>query len=689
MISYMCKYAPIEIIEAFRTPAVIMEPHVTNFTQADTLMHPNMCSFVKAVLEDFESGSYEGMILTTCCDSSRRLYDTLCRCHPEKFFFCFDLPRKVNDFSVSLYLKQMEELIREYADFSGKAFDPERLAEICGQEFEMQLRKKELLESGMIPEKKADLRICLAGARPGSEIKRLIEDKGAEIALDLTCTGITREYEIDRSDILRSYAKSLLSQIPCMRMSHVSERKETLSGMAGELDGIIYHTVKFCDIYSYEYTGMKAEGGLPMVKLETDATSQGAGQILTRVEAFLESLRSRKAHERDDRKSELSHSGEGKEKKTGRKKDDSVCPESFQENKNHLAKCSGASSQNDIQTASQGDKTPELCRACYQGTDGLMPKVRLTKEAVAADADAASVRSFDMDMQQEEDAAGDSDKGKARTDADREGGGIYIGRKGDTPMFVMGIDSGSTSTNAVIINEKKEILSWAVVRTGAKSGESAERILNEILDKANLTREDLSVIVSTGYGRVSIPFADRNVTEISCHGKGAHHLNPKIRTILDIGGQDSKAIRLNDRGEVVDFVMNDKCAAGTGRFLEMMARTLEIGIDELGPISLKSKENVEISSMCSVFAESEVISLIAQNKETADIARGIHRAIAGKAISLLKRVGLEKDFMMTGGVAKNPGVVKVLEEMLGAPFYIYEEPELVGALGAALYGVER
>ena len=255
-------------------------------------------------------------------------------------------------------------------------------------------------------------------------------------------------------------------------------------------------------------------------------------------------------------------------------------------------------------------------------------------------------------------------------------------------MYVLGIDSGSASTNAVIMNQNREIIASAVVRTGAKSGESAERILEEILKKAGLKQEDLDLIVSTGYGRVSIPFADQNVTEISCHGKGAHFLNPKVRTILDIGGQDSKAIRLNDKGEVIDFVMNDKCAAGTGRFLEMMARTLEISIDELGPTSLQSKENIEISSMCSVFAESEVISLIAQNKETADIAHGIHNAIAGKAISLMKRVGLEKDFMMTGGVAKNPGVVKVLEEQLGAPLYIYEEPEIVGAAGAALFGLE-
>ena len=215
------------------------------------------------------------------------------------------------------------------------------------------------------------------------------------------------------------------------------------------------------------------------------------------------------------------------------------------------------------------------------------------------------------------------------------------------------------------------------------------RDLEDVLEKAKLTKEDISWIVSTGYGRVSISYADENVTEISCHGKGAHYFNPKIRTILDIGGQDSKAIRLNEKGEVQDFVMNDKCAAGTGRFLEMIARTLEISIDELGAIALTSTEKIEITSMCSVFAESEVISLIANNKEKADIADGVCHAIANKSFSLLRRAGMEPDFMMTGGVAKNPGVVRAVEEKIGAPLYICPEPEIVGAAGAALYALER
>ena len=256
-------------------------------------------------------------------------------------------------------------------------------------------------------------------------------------------------------------------------------------------------------------------------------------------------------------------------------------------------------------------------------------------------------------------------------------------------MYVMGIDSGSTSTNAVIMNQDRTIIASSVIRTGAKSGDSAERILSDVLQKAKLERKDLARIVSTGYGRVSIAFADENVTEISCHGKGAHYFNPRVRTILDIGGQDSKAISLDENGEGHDFVMNDKCAAGTGRFLEMIARTLEVDISELGAIALTSTEHIEITSMCSVFAESEVISLIANNKEKADIANGVCHAIAGKAFSLLKRVGLEPEFMMTGGVAKNPGVVRAVEEKLQARLYICEEPEIVGATGAALYALEQ
>ena len=256
-------------------------------------------------------------------------------------------------------------------------------------------------------------------------------------------------------------------------------------------------------------------------------------------------------------------------------------------------------------------------------------------------------------------------------------------------MNYIGIDIGSTCAKTIVLNENKEIIQEFVQPTGWSSVDTAEEIHQKLeLAGINLS-DDSSCCVATGYGRISVPYADKTVTEITCHALGAVHLfqQPDL-TVIDIGGQDTKIIQI-EQGFVKDFIMNDKCAAGTGRFLEMMARSLEISIDELGPVSLQSKENIEISSMCSVFAESEVISLIAQNKEIADIAHGIHKAIAGKAMSLLKRVGLNPGYMMTGGVAKNPGVVAVLEEQLGEKLHIYEEPEIVGALGAALYGLEE
>ncbi len=253
MIAYMCKYAPIEILEAFSTPVLMLEPRTNSFPAAECCMHPNMCSYIKAVLEDFEAHDYEGMLFTTCCDSARRLYDTLVALHPEKFFYMMDLPRKINDFSVSFYEEQLESLIKAYGDFSGKAFDPDALFAMCEKEIFMQQRKKELVEKGLLPTKKSDVRICLAGARPGSAMKRRIEEMGAEIALDLTCTGISREFVLERENLLGSYAAALLHQIPCMRMGEVGRREALLKEQTEALDGIIYHRVKIWDFYGYEY----------------------------------------------------------------------------------------------------------------------------------------------------------------------------------------------------------------------------------------------------------------------------------------------------------------------------------------------------------------------------------------------------------------------------------------------------
>ena len=218
-----------------------------------------------------------------------------------------------------------------------------------------------------------------------------------------------------------------------------------------------------------------------------------------------------------------------------------------------------------------------------------------------------------------------------------------------------------------------------------------EKSLELAVEKAGIQKEEIVRIVTTGYGRAYIDSGDDSITEITCHAKGAHYLNPRVRTVIDIGGQDIKAISIDENGAVKNFLMNDKCAAGTGRFLEMMARTLGLSLEEMSTKGLEWKENVVISSMCTVFAESEVVSLVAQNKNVADIIHGLNVSVASKVGALAARLGKNNpgEYMMTGGVAKNKGITNALEEKLGAKLYICDEAQLCGALGAALFAYEK
>ena len=252
--------------------------------------------------------------------------------------------------------------------------------------------------------------------------------------------------------------------------------------------------------------------------------------------------------------------------------------------------------------------------------------------------------------------------------------------------YVAGIDVGSLSTEALILPMEGEPAGYAIVQTGANSTDAALSALNKALAAAAIDRNQVRCIVATGYGRVSIPFADKRVTEISCHAMGAFHLFPDTGVVIDIGGQDSKVIRVGEGGRVLDFTMNDKCAAGTGRFLEVMADKLQIDLDEMGPLSLKAGGEVGISSVCTVFAESEVVSLVAQNHPKDEIIRGLHRAIVNRVWSMVKGLGVHGAVTMSGGVAKNSGVVTLMEERLGQPIHVYSEPQIIGALGAALLG---
>ena len=354
------------------------------------------------------------------------------------------------------------------------------------------------------------------------------------------------------------YAGELLGQLPCMRMTDAAGRKRLYQDP--HLQGVIYHTVKFCDYYGFEYSQLRRELSVPMLKVESDYTLQSSGQLRTRLEAFAESL----------------------------------APQDQRKGRKHMS-----------------------------------------------------------------------------------GNGYYVG-----------IDSGSTSTDVAILDKDKYIVAQVILPTGAGAAAGAERALEQALEQAGLKMEDISATVTTGYGRSAIQQGDKSITEITCHAKGAHFLDPEVRTIIDIGGQDSKVIRVDEQGNVVNFVMNDKCAAGTGRFLELMARTLELSMDEMSTAGLNWKEDITISSMCTVFAESEVVSLIAQNKSRADIIHGLNESVASKTYALCRRIGGEPVYMMTGGVSKNQGVAQAIQRKLGAELRISDQAQLNGALGAALFAME-
>ena len=627
-IGYVCKYAPIEALEAMGAHMERIEPDesLVSFDAAESCMHANVCSFAKVTFETVLSGNLDGIVLTTCCDSMRRLADALRAQAPNLFIHVLDVPRDTGEAACALYQRRVAELLSAYGEFADATFSEKKLfAQLggtlcpaegtCDSTLELdyaRLRSEaaqpsfRLAKSSSVSQSFANSNqaadsaawsegyesataaaaaprvdnalqpqthfsptmpnVGIAGARANAEIKRILEAHGVNIAFDITCTNASRRFVPQKADTLAHYAHDVLTQLPCARMRDISPRKAFFDRVLPQVDGLVFHTVQFCDMYSYEYSDLKRTSPAPILALETDCTAQSRGQMLTRLEAFLESIGASQTE--------------------------------------HLA----------------GQKGSPMSK---------------------------------------------------------------------TATFVVGLDSGSTSTNAVVMNEAHEIVASVVIRTGAKAGASAERAYREVLERAGITPDQIACTIATGYGRVSIPFADENVTEISCHGRGAHYFNPAVRTILDIGGQDSKAIHVNAAGEVTDFAMNDKCAAGTGRFLEMIARSLEISLDELGPAALESKKRLEIASMCSVFAESEVISLIANNEEKPDIAAGVCRAVAGKAYSLMRRVGLEGAYMMTGGVAQNPGVVRAVEELIGEKLFICEDPEIVGATGAALLALEK
>jgi predicted CoA-substrate-specific enzyme activase len=674
-VGYVCTYVPVELIEAAGFLSWRLRGGRKETPRADAYLHPNLCPLVRSLLEalleesDLASGrlpqpkeisrrgaevaeakarnlfsarsaplrepqssrkdvieqrgvaegppgktgapKLAGLVLTNSCDAMRRLYDVVAAKLDVPFTFMLDVPRKVSPASIAYFRQQLLRLWEQLRDAAPAERPPDEIAVVIklhnrrrhlirqlterleqrpaligGSTFHDIIQTAFQCESQAFLEALTDFieRLDRATVEPAAATRhrprvavsgsilddaaliRMTEQAGACVVAMDTCAGL-RAFEgaVSAADEpLLALAERYLSRPPCSRMQSIRDRMAYIESLLARTraEGLIYHTLKFCDTYAYDIAALRQSlpAELPVLAIESEYTPASLGQAQTRIEAFVEIL--------------------------GRRK--------------HVAAAHG--------------------------------------------------------------------RGRA---------------------YVVGIDGGSLSTEAVVLNDRGRIVGSAMVHTGANSLTAASAVLTQSIETAGLSRSDVAFVVATGYSRKIIPFADEVLTEIACHARGVRAEFPQVRTVIDIGGQDSKAIVLGDDGEVVNFAMNDKCAAGTGRFLELMARTLEIQLDRMGELSLRSGRNVPISSMCAVFAESEVVSLIAEGYAPADIVRGLHASIAGRVIAMVRRVEGRGPFAMTGGVAKNIGVVRELEQRLGEPLLVPADPQMTGAIGAALFALDR
>lgn len=547
MIYTSCKYAPVEILAGFDVETRRLDPVVSSFACAENCTHPDLCSYAKALIEEVQEKKIQELVLTDCCDATRRVYDVLKKQGNMKFIALIPFPHKNGERDVRLFSHSLQKFTQEYAEYSHRPFDPQK----AYAAYQKQMSENTETPSGRY--------IRILGAHGESNLIETVkkEFEGIPVVND-TCTGNRcLDHPVDKQqDFFLWYADALLNQEnPCMRMWYNGGR----SRRGNQPAGVIFHTVKFCDYYSFEYMEEK-NSAVPLIRIETDSTPESSGQLKTRLSAFREEL--------------------GMEKK------------------------------------------------------------------------------------------------------------MQIKKKEGRVVYVAGLDSGSASTDAVIMNEERNIVARAIVPTGGGAEKGAEKVLNMVLEQAGLKEEDLTAVITTGYGRASIGKGTSAVTEITCHARGANFLDPEARTVIDIGGQDSKVIRIDEKGNVLNFIMNDKCAAGTGRFLETQARALNLSMEEMSQLGLQWKNEVTISSMCTVFAESEVVSLVAANTPPADIIHGVNESVARKTASLVNRLGGQEAFVMTGGVSHNKGVVECLQDVLHTQINVPHDAQLAGAIGACLIALD-
>ena len=574
MLHYVCKYTPIEMLRALGADPQPLDGMRASFDEAEQVAGPNICGFGKTVLEAVFAGEVSELVLANCCDTIRTVHDILRASGKLDFLYLLDLPHCADACARERFAEELRKLAEAYTayavtrddagcadDESAEAITPHTMAREAGDAVGSAI-------SVSAPACDGAPYVAILGARAGAEVESTVRSAIDLPVRNLTCVNGRAvepgsfEGDCGDSGALERYAEALLEQMPCMRMFDPSMRSQL--ALDPNLAGVVYHTVRFCDFYGMEFASVQSQVNVPVLKVESDYTTQGAGQLLTRVQAFAETL------------------------------------------------------------------------------------------------------------------------GVLKTEPQESASAEHEGKRNMATMYFAGVDSGSTSTDAVVIDGKGAIAGYAIIPTGAGSAASGTKALETACAQAGIDDDQIANVVATGYGREAVKAGGRTVTEITCHARGAHEVDPRVRTVVDIGGQDSKAIALDEDGRVVNFAMNDKCAAGTGRFLEMMARTLELELPEMAQRGIHPPEDIAISSTCSVFAESEVVSLIAQGKDVDSIVHGLNAAVAVRAQALVRRVQGEGPYMMTGGVAQNAGVVEALSDRLGSDVIVDERCQILGAYGAAL-----
>ncbi len=550
---YVCKYTPIELLESLGGECENFNHMPDGFDLADQVSHPNICGFGKTLLEGVMEGKIKELVLVSCCDTIRSVYDILLESGKLDFLYILDVLHCDSACSRERMAVQLKGLAKAYAKYKGTEFDADKFR-----------------AAFHAPEKITKPHIAVLGARMGQELYEMTSKAIPLPVENDTCVhnrsvgNVLPPENASFDELMDWYAGEILGQIPCMRMMDPTGRKKLYNDPS--VAGIIYHTVKFCDFYSFEYADIKNHTDVPLLKIESDYTIQSSGQLLTRLEAFAESIQ------------------------------------------------------------------PDTLEQTIEG-----------------------------------DTKGEKKMGKG---------------------YFAGIDSGSTSTDVVILNKEHEIVTSIILPTGAGAAIGADRALAEALKQADLQREDIDALVTTGYGRTAIKSGDKSITEITCHARGAHFLNPEVRTVIDIGGQDTKIICV-EQGFVKDFMMNDKCSAGTGRFLEIMANTLSMRPNEMCELA-REGSGVTISSMCTVFAESEVISLIGQGEKKENIAFAVVDSIVRKVAAQANRMSEDRPMLcLTGGLCECSYISEALTKELGMEVKTDPQSRYAGAIGAALGAVKK